>query len=301
MLVDEAMNLFQGHLQAQNKSAYTVTAYMTDLIQFFSFAAGELGEAEEILEIEKIDVWLVRGYLAALTSRNLTRKSIARKLAALRSFFKYFCRNNVLAHNPVQRVATPKLGHRLPQFLYQEQVKQLLLAVDCTTLLGLRDQVLLELLYGSGLRVSELVALNRKDIEPGINVIRIIGKGQKERIVPMTRYAVQAIESYLERRRDDHPALLLNYKGGRLSARSVRRILEKIENRAALAQHIHPHMLRHSFATHLLDGGADMRTVQELLGHEQLSSTQVYTHLTRERLKAVYLDTHPRARMKKEM
>lgn len=161
---------------------------------------------------------------------------------------------------------------------------------------GLRDQVIVELLYGSGLRVSELVGLNKADAALDDCLIRVRGKGKKERIVPLTDPAVTAIKYYLSQRRDQEEALILNYQDTRLSARSVRRILDKLEKEAKLNQHIHPHMLRHTFATHLLEGGADLRSVQELLGHKKLSSTQIYTHLTREKLRSVYLNAHPRAK-----
>lgn len=221
---------------------------------------------------------------------------MARKLAALRSFFKFLCKDGYLVQNPVQRISTPKLGRKLPEFLYFEQMEKLLQTPDCTTVLGARDQVILELLYGSGLRVSELATLNREDVDSDQMLLRIKGKGKKERLVPITKYAFEAIQAYLSMRENSQKALLLNYQGSRLSVRSIRRILNNLANQAGLPLHIHPHMLRHSFATHLLDGGADLRSVQELLGHAKLSSTQIYTHLTRERLREVYDETHPRAK-----
>lgn len=157
---------------------------------------------------------------------------------------------------------------------------------------------MLELLYGSGLRVSELVGLNRKDMDYDVGLVRVYGKGGKERVVPLTKYALEAVAHYLKLRQDGDKALLINYQGTRLSARSVRRILDKLVHKASLDLHVHPHMLRHSFATHLLDGGADLRSVQELLGHSKLSSTQIYTHLTREKLKEVHANAHPRGKLK---
>ncbi|MDQ7093357.1 tyrosine recombinase XerC [Desulfosporosinus sp. PR] len=296
MLADEALSLFAGYQYSQNRSEHTVTAYQTDLGQFFRFAAQELGQEPETLEADQIDVYIVRSFLGILTDHGLSRKSMARKLAALRSLFKFLCRKEVLAVNPVQRIASPKVGRKLPHFLYLDQVEGLLKASDCTQLLGARDQVIMELLYGSGLRVSELVGLNRESLDLDSGLLRVLGKGNKERVVPLTDYARRAIESYLKMRSDDKEALLLNYQGTRLSDRSVRRILDKLVTKVSLEQHVHPHMLRHSFATHLLDGGADLRSVQELLGHQKLSSTQIYTHLTRERLKNVYAKAHPRAK-----
>ncbi|MDR3602853.1 MAG: tyrosine recombinase XerC [Desulfosporosinus sp.] len=295
MKLDEALSLFVGYQYSQNRSEYTVAAYQTDLGQFFRFAALEQGLEPEKLALDQIDVYSVRSFLGVLAEHGLARKSMARKLAALRSFFKFLCRKEILQVNPIQRVASPKLGRKLPHFLYLDQVEMLLKASDCTSLLGSRDQVIMELLYGSGLRVSELVGLNRENLDLESGLIRVLGKGSKERVLPVTNYAIQAIEAYLGLRTDTDKALLLNYQGTRLSDRSVRRILDKLVTKISLEQHVNPHMLRHSFATHLLDGGADLRSVQELLGHHKLSSTQIYTHLTRERLKDVYAQSHPRA------
>ncbi|AFM42446.1 site-specific recombinase XerD [Desulfosporosinus acidiphilus SJ4] len=296
MLADEALSLFAGYQYSLNRSEHTVIAYQNDLGQFFRFAAQEVGQEPESLTVQQIDVYIVRSFLGILTDQGLTRKSMARKLAALRSLFKFLCREGILSVNPVQRIASPKIGKKLPHFLYLDQVEGLLRASDCSKLLGARDQVIMELLYGSGLRVSELVGLNRDSLDLEGGLIRVLGKGNKERVVPITNYARRAIENYLKMRSDENGALLLNYQGTRLTDRSVRRILDKLVNRVSLEQHVHPHMLRHSFATHLLDGGADLRSVQELLGHQKLSSTQIYTHLTRERLKDVYGKAHPRAK-----
>lgn len=296
MKMDEALSLFVGYQYSQNRSEHTVAAYQTDLGQFFRFAALEQGLEPETLTVDLIDVYIVRSFLGVLAEHGLARKSMARKLAALRSLFKFLCRKEILQINPVQRVASPKLGRKLAHFLYLDQVEVLLKAPDCTKLLGSRDQVIMEMLYGSGLRVSELVGLNRENLDLESGLIRVLGKGSKERVVPVTNYAIQAIEVYLGLRSDNNKALLLNYQGTRLSDRSVRRILDKLVARISLEQHVNPHMLRHSFATHLLDGGADLRSVQELLGHQKLSSTQIYTHLTRERIKDVYAQAHPRAK-----
>lgn len=296
MLADEALSLFAGYQHSLNRSEHTVAAYQSDLNQFLMFAAREQSFEPEILTVDRIDVYLVRSYLGLLAEQGLARKSMARKLAALRSFFKFLCRQEILLINPVQRVASPKLGRKLPHFLYWDQVERLLRAPESSNILGARDQVIIELLYGSGLRVSELISLNRENLDLASGLLRVLGKGSKERVVPVTNYAVRAIRIYLSLRTDDKPAFLLNYQGTRLSARSVRRILDKLVAKISLEQHVNPHMLRHSFATHLLDGGADLRSVQELLGHQKLSSTQIYTHLTRERLKDVYTRNHPRAK-----
>ena len=296
MLVDEALSLFTGYQYSQNQSDHTVVAYQTDLGQFFRFAALEQSVDPEMITVDSIDVYIVRSFLGLLAEHGLARKSMARKLAALRSFFKFLCRKEIIKINPVQRVASPKLGRKLPHFLYTEQIEELLRAPDRSNLLGSRDQVIMELLYGSGLRVSELVSLNRENLDLESGLIRVLGKGNKERVLPVTNYAIQAIKVYLGMRTDHDEVLLLNYRGTRLSDRSVRRILDKLVAKISLEKHVHPHMLRHSFATHLLDGGADLRSVQELLGHQKLSSTQIYTHLTRERVKEVYTKAHPRAK-----
>lgn len=298
MLADKALELFAAYQKTRNFSDLTVSAYQTDLLQFLEYAGHELGLEFEKLEVTNVDKSVVRSYIVFLGGKGLSRKSIARKLAAIRSFFKYLCREGILAQSPVQKVSTPKLGKSLPRFLYEEHMEKLLNAPDSSTEMGVRDQVILELLYGSGLRVSELVALNKKDVDLGNGYVRVFGKGKRERIVPLTDSARTAVQRYLELRRDANEALLLNYKGMRLTSRSVRRILDKLEKKANLNQHIYPHMLRHTFATHLLDGGADLRSVQELLGHKKLSSTQIYTHITREKLKKVYMNSHPRAKSK---
>ncbi|SDG07679.1 tyrosine recombinase XerC [Desulfosporosinus hippei] len=297
MLIDQALSLFIGYQNSQNRSEHTIVAYQTDLNQFFNFAASDLGQEPEALTVDQIDIYTVRSFLGILSEHGLARKSMARKLAALRSFFKFLCYKGILEDNPVRRVASPKLGRKLPHFLYTDQIGGLLGAPDESDLLGCRDKVILELLYGSGLRVSELISLDLDSLDLDSGLIRVLGKGNKERVVPVTNYAIQAIKTYLEMRANNNKALLLNYKGTRLSERSVRRILDKLVAKISLEQHVHPHMLRHSFATHLLDGGADLRSVQELLGHKKLSSTQIYTHLTRERLKEVFSQAHPRAKL----
>lgn len=297
MLVDKALDDFSAYLSTKNSSELTIAAYQTDLIQFSGFAAHELGIEVLNLEVEIIDKYIVRSYLGFLTEKKLSRKTIARKLAAMRSFFRFLCREGVLGQSPIQKITTPKIGKNLPRFLFQEHMEKLLEASDQQSKNGVRDQVIVELLYGSGLRVSELVGLDIRDVDLYGSLIRVRGKGRKERIVPLTDAAKAAVGEYLSQRRDSQEALILNYKDTRLTSRSVRRILDKLEKKANLNQHVHPHMLRHTFATHLLDGGADLRSLQELLGHKKLSSTQIYTHLTREKLRDVYMNSHPRAKL----
>lgn len=296
MLADQALALFVGQLETQNRSENTIIAYHNDVLQFLSYLGHEKGVEFEQISLEEVSVEWIRSFLGDLTDQGLERKSMARKLAALRSFFKFLCKKGYLDQNPVQRITSPKIGKKLPEFIYLKQMEKLLQTPDCSTVLGVRDQVILELLYGSGLRVSELAGLNQEDVDQDQLLLRVRGKGKKERIIPMTKYAQKAIQEYLDMRENSQKALLLNYQGSRLSVRSIRRILDKLAAEAGLPQHIHPHMLRHSFATHLLDGGADLRSVQELLGHAKLSSTQIYTHLTREHLRQVYDETHPHAK-----
>lgn len=297
MQADKALDKFSDHLNTRNSSELTIAAYQTDLIQFLEFASHELGVDFQNLRITAIDKYIVRSYLGLLTEKKLSRKSIARKMAAMRSFFKFLCKEGVIGQSPVQKISTPKIGRNLPRYLFYEHIDKLLEASDLNTKNGIRDQVIVELLYGSGLRVSELVGLNISDVDLGGGLIRVRGKGRKERIVPLTDAAKEAVGEYLTRRTDSEEALVLNYQDTRLTSRSVRRILDKLEKKAKLNQHIHPHMLRHTFATHLLDGGADLRSLQELLGHKKLSSTQIYTHLTKEKMRDVYRKAHPRAKI----
>jgi len=226
---------------------------------------------------------------------------MARKLATLRSFVRYLCREEVLRGNPIAAVATPKQEKKLPRFLYPQEIQTLIDAPDTGRVNGLRDRAILELLYATGIRVSELVALDINDIDTKNGFIKVVGKGDKERIVPMGKKACLAMDKYLKAREkivrkncNVGTALLLNKFGQRLTARSIRNIINKYVQQVALNQKVSPHILRHTFATHLLDGGADIRSVQELLGHVKLSTTQIYTHVTRDRIKNVHDKNHPR-------
>lgn len=299
----ELLNMFEIYLQVEkNASPATISGYRQDILQFAEFlAAREQVEPDEI-QIAGIDHRAVRQYLALLQEKGLARTSIARKIAALRSFFRYLCREQLATANPAKAVSTPKLDKRLPAFLYSQDVDKLLSAPDPETPLGLRDRALFEVAYGSGLRVSELVGLNLDDLDLEVGYTRVFGKGAKERVVPLGSHSVSALRLYLEKgrprllnpeRREN--AVFLNRFGGRLTARGVRDLCRRHTEKLALSCHVSPHTLRHSFATHLLDGGADLRSVQELLGHVKMATTQIYTHVTRQRLKDVYRSTHPRA------
>ena len=277
-------------------SPNTLRAYRTDLGQFLRFV-----EAEETYNtIADIDHRTIRRFLASMAG-SISSATSARKLSAIRSLFDFLVRTDVLPGNPARRVRMPRLPRRLPTFVTREEASTLLKTDgENDTALARRDVVILELLYGSGLRVSELAALDVTDIRPGSPLIRVVGKGSKERQVPISPLAQRAVEHYLELRGRlapgaDEVALLLNARGGRLGDRSIRRIVKRSGLLAAILKDLHPHALRHSFATHLLEGGADLRSIQEMLGHASLATTQRYTHLTIEQLMEVYESCHPRA------
>ncbi len=277
----------------KNASPHTIKNYGVDLREFFDFL-----KDKKTQDITYLDI---RSFLAFLKGREYSKSSIARKLACIRSFFKYLTRENVLKANPASGIATPKREKKLPAFLAPEEVTSLLEAPQKNVWHEKRDKAILEMLYSAGLRVSELVGLNDDDVDFFSGLLRVRGKGKKERIVPVGTIALRALQSYLDARpvKDkDHgfkKPLYLNRGGGRLTDRSVRRLILKYSRRIALSKEVSPHMLRHSFATHMLDRGADLRSVQELLGHENLSTTQIYTHVTTKRLKEGYEAAHPRA------
>ena len=283
----------------KNVSPHTVSNYRRDIEQFLEFLR-RLSTGDFMFNA--VDVLLARRYLSSLVGKDYSRKTIARNIAALRSFFRYLCRVQVVDSNPFVGIRTPKLEWRLPQFLDVPELDDLL-KLPPATVLGRRDSALLELLYGAGVRVSELVGLSLQNIDLSEQYILVFGKGSKERIIPIGRLAVKAISSYLQESRpvllrkqpEKTDALFLNHTGTPLSDRSVRRILDKYVTRLAVHKRVTPHTLRHSFATHLLDNGADLRSVQELLGHVSLKTTQVYTHVSSERLVSVYRNAHPRA------
>ena len=296
---------FLEHLaDERGLSAHTVTAYRADLGRFLDFLAREfLDRPAAALTPADVDPLAVRSFLAALDRDGLGRRSQGRALAALRTFFRWACRVGEAAANPAARVRTPKAPRTLPGHLRPGEIENLLEAPSGDEPVAARDRAILELLYASGLRVSELVSLDWSDLDLKERVLRVVGKGNKERMVPFGRPAQQALRIWRERwpevRRpglDADEPVFLNARGGRLSDRSVRRILDHWVEVAATARGVHPHTLRHTFATHLLEGGADLRAIQELLGHASLATTQRYTHVDVERLLSVYRETHPRAR-----
>ena len=300
--MQEVFNKYVNYLEAErNVSPYTVRNYTSDLLGFFQFL-----KAKGIGSLRDVDKPVLRDYLSHLIEQGLVKASIARKLSAIRSFYRYLLREGMVPTNPVATTSSPKLDRRLPSFLSIEQVVKLLEAPDLATPQGLRDRALLELLYASGLRVSELVSLNLEQVNLNTNEIRVRGKGAKERLVLIGKPAAEALSTYLSQGRPKlfgakirmTNALFINRYGERLIERGVQKILEKYANIAGIDKRVHPHLLRHTFATHLLDGGADLRVVQELLGHADLSSTQIYTHVTKSQARKVYLAAHPMAQEK---
>jgi tyrosine recombinase XerC len=286
-------------------SEHTLRAYHKDLSQFNTFLRDE-----KCSSLKSVNHLLLRKFLAVLRTKNYSKTTIARKLASIRSFFKFLIQVGELVSNPFEALRTPKQDKKLPHFLSISDVDVLLKTPDCSNSMGLRDLAMLETLYSTGIRVSELVNLDDGDIDFFGGMIKVTGKGKKERIVPIGSHAIKAIKEYLDsdsKRKNDekkkaskmsktsrNEPLFLNKFGNRLTARSVGRSLDKYLKMSGINLLTSPHTFRHSFATHLLDKGADLRSVQELLGHSNLSTTQIYTHITTERLKAVYEKAHPR-------
>jgi len=285
-------------------AANTVRAYRNDLERFFDFCAESLGCEDP--DPQRIDALLVRGFVASLHRRGLSRRTQARALSAVRSLFRHAVATGRALHNPARSIPTPRMEKTLPRHLRPGEVED---AIDAAGERdgeqGRRDAALVELLYASGLRVAELVSLDWGHVDLKGRVLRVVGKGTRERMVPFGRAAEAALRRWLEtwegvRARagsaDGDEPLFLNHRGGRLTDRSVRRVLDGAVQRAALRRGVHPHALRHTFATHMLEAGADLRSIQELLGHASLSTTQRYTHLDVDRLLHVYRESHPKAR-----
>jgi len=274
----------------KNASPHTVLNYRIDLKELASFLE------EKKTPLEKVNYLNLRQFLASLRTRHLKPRTISRKLSSIRSFFRFLCREGYLKTNPSALLSSPKLDKHLPNFLSEEEMSRLLEAPSSGDEFGLRDLAILEMLYSTGMRISELVGLQVKDIDFLSNIVKVMGKGKKERLLPVGDGALRALRRYLEKRAKDVPEVFLNKNGTRLTDRGVRNILNKYIRQTSQKEHISPHTLRHSFATHLLNRGADLRSVQELLGHANLSTTQIYTHLTTDRLKAIYDKAHPHAR-----
>ena len=281
---------FLHHLGAERRlSPLTSIHYRRDLAQCMAYC-----DSTGIADWDGLNTAEVRGWVAAMHRRGLSGKSIQRALSALRSFYRYLLREQAVARNPASGVTAPKSARRLPRTLTTDQAARLM-TFDGRDPLVRRDRALLELLYSSGLRLSELVNLDLSELDLSGGLVRVTGKGKKERLVPIGSKAVDAIRDYLDSRPKQASAVFLNKNGTRLSARSVCTIVHKYIKLTSASRDISPHVLRHTFATHLLNRGADLRSVQELLGHVNLSTTQIYTHVTTDRLKKVYDQAHPRA------
>ena len=291
----KALAGFRRHLERErNASPHTVRAYVDDLGQFIAHLRLELGREPRPRDV---DVLLLRAFLARLHREGLKKSSAARKLASLRTFFRYLCREGILHANPARALVSPRLERRIPAHLDEADVARLL-AVDGDRDADVRARALLELLYATGIRCAELVGLDLPEADLEARFVRVLGKGQKERLVPFGAPAEKALRAYLPVRARCRPrtdALFVNARGGRLTDRSVRSIVQRRVMQAAVSQRISPHGLRHSFATHLLERGADLRSIQELLGHARLSTTQKYTHLDARHILEIYSKTHPRA------
>lgn len=287
---------FHSYLKTElNLSPHTVLAYIRDINQFESFvkSKGSLFD-----DPQRIDPAFARSYLRWLELKNFSKKSVARKISSCRAFFRYLFREGKIKLNPFEHILTPKLGKRLPSFLYPEEVVKLLNAVDLKLKNGTRDLAILELIYASGMRVGEVAKLRIENVDLESGEVLVQGKGDKERVVLIGSHAISSIKKYLDVRRNiaDEKTLFLGRGGTKLTSRSVERMIRKYARKAGLEKRVTPHTLRHSFATHLLSGGADLKMVQELLGHSSLSTTQIYTHITKEKLKSIYDKSHPRAK-----
>ena len=299
--MDEALAEYLRHLALEkNASAHTVKSYREDLTQAVEFFRTRLGN--ETPRVDQFTTRLLRAHIAWLSEQGYARSTIARRLAAVRSWCRFLCRQGTLTSNPALGLRGPRQEKRLPHFLSREDMERLLATPPAETPAGLRDRAILETLYSAGLRVSELTGLDVDNVELSDGVAMVRGKGRKERLALLGPPAVEAIERWLPQRQalagpraSSQPALFLNRNGTRLTTRSVGRLLEKYLKQAGLDPRTSPHTLRHSFATHLLDAGADIRSVQELLGHRSLATTQVYTHVSTQRLRESYHKAHPRS------
>ncbi|NEU29383.1 tyrosine recombinase XerC [bacterium LRH843] len=294
------LELFIRYLQLEkNSSLHTIRSYKRDIADFERFM-----EANGISHFDSVTITDVRVYLTELYEKKYARKSVSRKISALRSLYTFHMREKRVTENVFSTIFLPKNEGRLPTFLYEEEIKELFASLTGDDPLDQRDRAIIELLYATGIRVSECSNLHMTDIDFSIGTAFILGKGKKERYTPIGSFALDALWTYIHEGRETlskkkqhstSDALFLNYRGGPLSDRSIRTIVRKRMEKAAFHKRLRPHDIRHSFATHLLNNGADLRVVQELLGHEHLSTTQIYTHVTKERLRDVYSKHHPRA------
>jgi len=300
-VVEELLQKYIKYLELERGiSAYTVRNYSTDIQGFLDFL-----DSSGVTSLGKVDRSIMRRYLGLLQEQGIARGSISRKLSALRSFYRYLMRENLVSAEPLSSLSAPKLEQRLPTFLTTDEVVRLVEAPDTRTPNGMRDRAILELLYAAGLRLSEIVDLNVGDVDLSNRQVRAWGKGSKERMVLMGKPAAEALSSYVKYARPKllgqkrTTALFLNRFGNRIARRRIEYIIKKYARQAGLDMRVYTHMLRHTFATHMLDGGADLRAVQELLGHARLATTQVYTHVSQNQIRRTYLAAHPRSGKKR--
>jgi len=306
--VQNIFNRYIDYLRSErNFSPYTVRNYISDLTGntvrgtakgYFQFL-----KMKSVSSLADADRVVLREYIGYLMEQKLSRRSISRKISAVRSFYRYLLREGYLKENPIKLTSSPKLDRRLPDCLNLEEVERLLNEPRQDTPQGLRDKAILEAIYASGMRISELASLNTDQVNLETGEIKVLGKGSKERIVLIGKTAITALKQYLREARPrlmclkgDRQALFINRFGKRLSQRMIQKILTGYGDRAGIGKHVYPHLLRHTFATHMLDGGADLRVVQELLGHNSLGTTQIYTHVTQTQARKVYLAAHPMAK-----
>ncbi|MYL33132.1 tyrosine recombinase XerC [Pontibacillus yanchengensis] len=299
MDIQKERQAFIEYLQIEkNASSNTIQFYEYDLNAFLEFL-----NKEGITSLFDVDYAVIRIFLTELYDRQLSRRSVSRKLSSLRMFYRFLEREGKIEFNPFLNISLPKMNKPIPEFLYEEELEKLFHVSDLNTSLGKRNQAILELLYATGMRVSECVKLSIENIDFSLGTLLVQGKGRKERYVPFGSFAQEALSDYISNGRNkllaksNHATqhVFLNAKGTPLTDRGVRKVLDQMVQKAALTIHLHPHKLRHTFATHMLNEGADLRSVQELLGHEHLSSTQIYTHVTKDHLRKIYNNSHPRA------
>ena len=275
----------------KNYSTHTINNYAADLREFGDFLESRGGK-----DIKRIDYFLLRKFLSVLSEKNLNKRTLSRKISTLKSFFKFMLRESLIKNNPASSLIYPRLDKPLPKFLTEKEVRSILRLPKGGELSSLRDKAILEFLYSTGARVSEMVSLKKENVDFISGIARVKGKGRKERLLPLGEPALNSLKKYIDKRSDSNPSLFINKRGGTLTDRGTRNVVYKYMRQATITLGVSPHTFRHSFATHLLDRGADLRSVQELLGHSSIATTQVYTHLTIDSLKSVYQKAHPRAK-----
>jgi len=286
--VERFTEKFLNYIRVEkNYSDHTLRSYKADLKELSEFLEGK--DPGVITHLD------LRRFMAELRQRGSSKRTVVRKLSAIRSFFRFLIREKYLNKDPSQSIFTPKIDKRLPEFLGTEEIMRLVTSPDTGSTYGMRDRAILEVLYSTGMRVSELVGMNAADVDLISGTVKVRGKGKKERLALLGKEAQKAVRYYLDKRGDGNKAVFLNKNRTRLTDRSVRRIVDKYVKVCSIENNISPHSIRHSFATHLLNNGADLRSVQELLGHKNLSTTQIYTHMGSQRIRQMYTDAHPRA------